>query len=203
MGTVYKETFTKPLPTGAKIIVRKGQRLAQWQDAKGRTRTAALTASGDRITVEAGTYSAKYRDGSGIARKVATGCSDESAARFILTEVERRAVRVKGKLITAAEDAMIDHQETPLADHVIPTGNNTLPPSPRVPTTGKPRKLHSILDQIATKGDKGGEAGPNAVSPYLAKRKDPLTIAVSGSSQRGRRGSNPQPPDRQSGTLTN
>jgi hypothetical protein len=29
MGTVYKETFTKPLPAGAKIIVRKGQRLAE------------------------------------------------------------------------------------------------------------------------------------------------------------------------------
>lgn len=27
MGTVYKETFTKPLPAGAKLIVRKGQRL--------------------------------------------------------------------------------------------------------------------------------------------------------------------------------
>ncbi len=28
MGPVYKETFTKPLPAGAKIIVRTGQRLA-------------------------------------------------------------------------------------------------------------------------------------------------------------------------------
>lgn len=27
MGAVYKKTFTKPLPAGAKIIVRKGQRL--------------------------------------------------------------------------------------------------------------------------------------------------------------------------------
>jgi len=46
MGTVYKETFTKPLPAGAstKIIVRKGKRLARWQDAKGKTRTAPLTA---------------------------------------------------------------------------------------------------------------------------------------------------------------
>ena len=71
MGTVYKETFTKPLPAGAKIIVRKGQRLAEWKDAKGKTRTAPLTAAGDRIAVEAGTYTAKYRDGSGIVRKVA------------------------------------------------------------------------------------------------------------------------------------
>jgi hypothetical protein len=38
MGTVYKETSTKPLPAGAKIIVRKGQRLAQRQDAKGKGR---------------------------------------------------------------------------------------------------------------------------------------------------------------------
>ena len=43
MGTVFKETFTKPLPAGAKIIVRKGKRLAQWQDAKGKTRMAPLT----------------------------------------------------------------------------------------------------------------------------------------------------------------
>ncbi len=70
MGNVYKETFTKPLPAGAKIIVRKGRRLAEWKDAKGKTRTARLTAAGDRIAVEAGTYTAKYRDGSGVVRKV-------------------------------------------------------------------------------------------------------------------------------------
>ena len=27
MGTVFKKSVTKPLPAGAKIIVRKGQRL--------------------------------------------------------------------------------------------------------------------------------------------------------------------------------
>ena len=44
MGTAYKETFTKPLPAGATIIVRKGRRLAEWKDAKGKTRTAPLRA---------------------------------------------------------------------------------------------------------------------------------------------------------------
>ena len=34
MGTVYKKTFTKPLPADAKIIVRNGQRFAEWIDAK-------------------------------------------------------------------------------------------------------------------------------------------------------------------------
>jgi len=32
MGAVDKETYAKRLPAGAKIIVRKGERLAQGQD---------------------------------------------------------------------------------------------------------------------------------------------------------------------------
>jgi len=30
MGTVFRRTATKPLPTGVKLIVRKGQRLSEW-----------------------------------------------------------------------------------------------------------------------------------------------------------------------------
>ena len=121
MGSVFRKTATKPLPAGGKIIVRKGQRLAEWIDAKEKHRTAPVTVGKngtDRIVITARTYTAKYRDGSGIVREVATGCRDESAARSVLTELERRAVRVKGKIVTAAEDRMIDHQETPLADHL-------------------------------------------------------------------------------------
>ena len=118
MGSVYKETFTKPLPTGAKVIIRKGQRLAEWIDAKGKRRTAQLAAAGDRVTIEAGTYTAKFRDGSGIVRKVSTGCRDESAARSILGKLERRAELVKGEVLSAVEDAVIDHQSTPLANHI-------------------------------------------------------------------------------------
>ena len=70
MGTVFKKTATKPLPAGAKIIVRKGQRLAEWIDAKKKRRTAPVTAGRDgtdRIVVTARTYTAKYRDGSGTS----------------------------------------------------------------------------------------------------------------------------------------
>ena len=120
MGTVYRKTATKPLPAGAKIVVRKGARLAQWQDAKKKTRTAPITTGQDgtdRIVVTARTYTAKYRDGSGVVREVATGCRDETAARSVLADLERRAELVKGKVLTAAEDAVIDHQGTPLGDH--------------------------------------------------------------------------------------
>ncbi len=120
MGAVFKKTATKPLPAGAKIIVRKGQRLAEWKDAKGKTRTAPLTVGKDgtdRLVITARTYTAKFRDGSGIVQTVATGCRDESAARSILGKLERRAELVKGEVITAAEDAVIDYQNMPLADH--------------------------------------------------------------------------------------
>src|SRR4051812_36581680 len=115
MGTVFKKTFTKPLPAGATIIVRKGERLGQWQDAKGKTRTTPVTVGQDgtdRILITAGTFTAKYRDGSGLVQEVTTGCRDEAAARSILTEMERRAEKVRGKILTAGEAAAIDHLES-------------------------------------------------------------------------------------------
>lgn len=121
MGTVYRKTATKPLPAGAKIIIRKGQRLAEWKPAKGKTRTAPVTVGKDgtdRIVVTAKTYTAKYRDGSGVVQEVATGCRDEDAARSRLAELVRQAECVKGKLLTADEARMIDHQDTPLAEHI-------------------------------------------------------------------------------------
>ena len=121
MGTVFKKTATKPLPAGAKIIVRKGQRLAEWVDAKEKRRTAPVTTGRDgtdRIVITTRTYTAKYRDGSGIVQEVATGCRDESAARSILAKMERRSELVKGEVLTAAEDAVIDHQSTPLDEHI-------------------------------------------------------------------------------------
>ncbi len=121
MGTVFKKTFTKSLSAGAKIIIRKGQRFAEWTDTKGKRRTAPVTVGKDgtdRIVITARTYTAKFRDSSGIVKEVATGCRDESAARSILGKLERRAELVKGEVLTAAEDAVVDHQGTPLDDHI-------------------------------------------------------------------------------------
>ena len=58
--------------------------------------------------------------------------------------------------------------------------------------------LGSILDKVTAEAYSIQNNGTLAVSAYLVKRKDPLTTQVNGSSMRGRRESNPQPPDRQS-----
>ncbi len=125
MGTVFKRTSTKPLPVGAEFFARKGERLARWKTAKGKTRTAAVIvpsegkfAGQERIVVETPTYFADYRDGNGHLRRVATGCRDESSARAVLAELEKRAEKVRAGIITKSEDAMTVHQHTPLTEHV-------------------------------------------------------------------------------------
>ena len=62
MGTVFRKTFTKPVPAGAEFFTRDGRRWARWKDAKGKTRTAAVTTGAEgslRILVEARTFTAK------------------------------------------------------------------------------------------------------------------------------------------------
>ena len=121
MGTVFKKTVTKPMPTDAKLIVRKGRRFAEWTDAKGKRRTAPVTTGRDgtaRIVITARTYTAKYRDGNNQIQEVATGCRDKTAAESVLADLERRAERVRGGLLTADEAAAIDHQERPFGEHI-------------------------------------------------------------------------------------
>jgi hypothetical protein len=102
MGAVFKKTVTKPLPTGAKIVEHKGDRIAEWLDAKEKRRKAPITIGkdgSDRIMITARTYSAKYRDGAGVVREVATGCRTESGARSVLSDLERRVELVKRSLL--------------------------------------------------------------------------------------------------------
>jgi integrase len=120
MGTVFKKTFTKPLPAGAELFTREGQQFARWKPLKGKARKAAVTVGEDgtpRLLIVASTYSAKYRDGAGIVRTVATGCRDEQAARSVLADLERRAELVKSGVMTASQDEISNHQTTLLADH--------------------------------------------------------------------------------------
>src|SRR4051795_9448820 len=121
MGSVFKKTVTRPIPTGVEIIVRKGEKLARWRDGKGKLRTAPLTTGRDgeeRIRDESSTYFARFRDGNGVVVETATGCRDETAARQVLADLERRAERVRSGLLTSAEDRIAEHLTTPILAHV-------------------------------------------------------------------------------------
>ena len=94
MGSVYRKSVTRPLPGGAELFTKAGEQFARWKPTKGKTRTAKVTtgkAGSPRILDEAGTYIAKFRDGSGYVCEVSTGCRDLDAARSVLGKLERRA----------------------------------------------------------------------------------------------------------------
>tara|TARA_R110002049_G_scaffold4601_5_gene32146 strand:- start:212798 stop:214381 length:1584 start_codon:yes stop_codon:yes gene_type:complete len=122
MATLYKKQTTRPMPANAKVVTRtvKGERkrFAQWTDRKGKRRTAELTNNGKRIRTEAATWTAKYRDGEGVVREVATGCRDKQAAMSVLSELIERAELVKAKVMTSDQADIAEHQTTLLAEHI-------------------------------------------------------------------------------------
>jgi len=125
MATVFKKTFTKPVPADAETFTRKGEQFARWRDAKGKTRTERVTvpdkgenAGQPRLLIEAKTFTAKFRDGAGIVRELPTGCHDETAARQMLADLMKRAENVKSGILTAAQDATIDYMALPLEKHL-------------------------------------------------------------------------------------
>ena len=187
MGSVYRETYTKPLPDGAEILRRKGKRIAKWKDARGKMRTEAVTEGkdgSDRIAVRAKTYTAKYRDGRGIVQKVATGCRDKEAAQRVLSDLERRAELVKAKVITAEEDAVADHQDVPLDEHLdayiddqYAKGVSTR----RVKDTRSQLKRVAQDCRLQTLGDLSGPS----LSRWLAARKAEGMAAATRNEYRG------------------
>ena len=119
MGTVFKKTFTKPLPPNAEVFEKDGERFARWKPAKGRQRIVPLTKGTEgtgRILIKAATYTAKYRDGQGRVCERPTGCRDETAARSVLA----RALIVLGQhhLIERADGAHLGGAHFVLAAHL-------------------------------------------------------------------------------------
>ncbi len=155
MGAIYRATYTKPLPADAETVNRKGDRYATWRDKRGRRRTAKITTtkSGEKLLIEAGTYTAKYRDGTGMLRKVSTGCRTRDAAMAVLVELETRADKVRSGKWTAAEDAVLDHQAAPLLLHI-----------------------EAYLDHLRTKRGKGGK--PKVSPRHIANVEHNLSRIV-------------------------
>src|SRR5262245_983950 len=119
MGSVFKKSVTKPLPEGAEVFTKGGERYARWK-SRGRTRTVPLTTGRDgahRIVLEVGKYYARYRNHDGQVVERPTGCRDKSAAEQLLARWERDAERVRAGILTPAEEEMTRHQARPLVEH--------------------------------------------------------------------------------------
>ncbi len=120
MASLVRKTFTKPLPLKSERFERKGKFFARWTDTKGKQRSARICrgeSGEERIIVEARTWTAKYRDGSGRILEVSTGCRDKSAAQARLSELVRDAEMVRGGVISAQEASTAHAMHGRLFDH--------------------------------------------------------------------------------------
>lgn len=116
MGTVFRKAWTAPLQPGAEIIEQRGKRIARWRLRSGKVRTAEVFQGEDgriRIRGRTASFVAKYRDASGVWREHPTGCRDETAARAVLAQLERRVELIRAGVISAEEDRAARHASEP------------------------------------------------------------------------------------------
>lgn len=118
MATIYRKTYPIPMPPGAEIVTRRGQRLARWTDGNGNEKTAPVTAGGKKILHEAGCWYARYKDADGIARRISTGCNDEQAARRVLSDLRADVEKVRSGILTPAESHAAGHVARPVGEHI-------------------------------------------------------------------------------------
>ena len=138
MGTIYKKTVTRSLPSGATISTKRrratskelrnnpnqatsAELVASWRDRTGERQTGLVIDGGDgskRVRVESSTYYAKFRDGNGIVPVVPTGCREKQSAMSVLDELTSRAELVKAKVMTRDQANIADFQNTLLSEHI-------------------------------------------------------------------------------------
>lgn len=121
MATIFRKTYTQPLPKGTEIVERRGKRVALWLDRRGRKHYEQIT-TGRRGEVkllrESPTWMAQYRDASGRKLVVSTGCRDEQAARQVLANLVRRVEHIKSGIVTPEQDRQATHAARSLSEHV-------------------------------------------------------------------------------------
>jgi integrase len=89
---VFKPTYSKPLPEGARISTCKrgqdrGKQFAKFKDAKGHTTQAPLTKAGDKILVEVKHWHIQFEDHHGIRRQL-KAYTDERATERLAKKIE-------------------------------------------------------------------------------------------------------------------
>lgn len=120
MGHIFKPVIVKPVPAGAEVLERNGERVARWRSKRGKLVTAELreTSRGLCVVTEGTYYMARYKDGHGVTRTTSTKCGDYSAAMSVLGEHIRRAELVRSGVLTSTEDAAADHKRTDISSHL-------------------------------------------------------------------------------------
>ena len=121
MATVYRRSYTMPLPKNVEILERDGKTVAQWIDTKGKKHTEQTTVGRKgqlKIIRYAPTFWAQYRDANGQIVVESTGCRDKQAARHVLAEKLKRVEHIKAGILNAQECRTADYASLPMEIHI-------------------------------------------------------------------------------------
>jgi integrase len=113
MSNLRRIPYTKPLPAGAEVITRKGQRFARFKDRKGKTVEAPLNDDGTRIQLLSKKWYGEYKDADGVEQCVPLS-TDKTAAGQMLAELVKKAELGKAGI----SDPFEAHRKRPLAEHL-------------------------------------------------------------------------------------
>ena len=94
MARIFRQTYTKQLPTEAEIFTKKGKKYARFKNGKGKTITAPLSQDDKNVIRETSKWYIEYRDADGMIKRVA-GYTDRKATEQYASELERDAERVR------------------------------------------------------------------------------------------------------------
>ena len=119
MGSLFRPTFTKPLPPDAELVEKNGERFARFR-VRGRLRTVRVTTGADgspRLLVESADLHREVPRPRRPGRQGSTGCRDEANARRKLAGWEGEAERVRAGVLSPADADVSRHARTPLEEH--------------------------------------------------------------------------------------
>lgn len=103
MASIFRRTYKRPIPDGAEILTRKGQRIARWKDKRGRTKSAPLAEDGKQIVLEYRQWYIEY-EGTGGRRIRVKGYTDREATEALARDKEKLAARIRQGCVTVDMD---------------------------------------------------------------------------------------------------
>lgn len=117
MASIFKPSYTKPIPPDAEIIHRDGQRFARFEDRTGTRRRVPLTKDGRKLRYQQRKWWIQYTDANGRVCRVA-GFADKIATEQRAAQLERAVARCKAGIIDTHDELHAQHLQQPLDAHV-------------------------------------------------------------------------------------
>jgi len=113
MAAIYKKKYPIPMPEGAEIITRRGQKLARWESGKGQFRTAEVLDE-QHVRFVSDCWYVRYRDADGRMCRESTGCRDKQAAEKVLADILAGVDRVRAGVMSHDEMTASGQLEAPI-----------------------------------------------------------------------------------------